>query len=48
MEHKLIKTMEDQKFIVRVYSPVLDDAERARRFEEIKRAAEALLKSKGS
>ena len=31
--------------IVRVYRPILTEAERARRMKEIRKAAEALLKS---
>lgn len=31
--------------IVRVYRPILDDAERARRMKQVERAATALLKS---
>lgn len=46
MEYKHSKTIETEKYIARVYSPVLDDAERARRYEAIKKAAEALLKAK--
>ena len=48
MEYIHAKTIETEKWVAHIYSPVLDDAERARRYEEIKRAAEALLKSKRS
>lgn len=45
MEYKHVKTIQTDKYIANVYSPILDDVERARRYEEIKKAAEALLKS---
>lgn len=45
MEYKHSKTIETANAVIRVYSPILDEAETRRRYEEIKRAAEALLKA---
>ena len=45
VEYKHSKMIETDKYIARVFSPVLDEAEKRRRYEEIKRAAEALLKA---
>ena len=39
------KVYEFPNAIVRVYRPILTDEERARRMKEIRKAAEALLKS---
>lgn len=44
MEYTLVKTIEDEKAVIRVYSPVISDEERNRRYETIKKAAVALLK----
>lgn len=46
MEYTLVKTLKSERAIVRVYSPVLTDEERARRYEQIKKAAIALLKGR--
>lgn len=44
MEYTLVKTIKDEKAVVRVYSPVISEAERERRYEAIKKAAIALLR----
>ena len=44
MEYVLVKTIESENAIVRVYSPVISDEERARRYEAIKKAAIELLR----
>lgn len=46
LEYQLVKTIETPNYIARVFSPILDETERTRRYEAIKRAAEALLKAK--
>lgn len=46
MEYTLVKTFKSEKATVRVYSPVLTEAEQARRYEAIKKAAIALLKGR--
>jgi hypothetical protein len=46
MEYIHVKTIKSKNAIVRVYSPVLDDVERHKRYEAIKKAAVALLKGK--
>ena len=43
-EYKLVKVIEDEQAIVRVYSPIISDEERARRMKNIYKAAENLLK----
>ena len=43
-EYRLVKVMEDEKCICRVYSPIITEEERARRMKEIYKAAERLLK----
>ena len=45
MEYIHTKTIERENAVIRVYSPVLDEAETRRRYEEIKKAAIALLKA---
>ena len=42
--YTLIRTFKSEKAIVRVYSPILTDEERARRYEQIKKAAIAILR----
>ena len=44
MEYVLKKTIESPNFIIRVYSPVIDEEERKRRMKSIHKAAENLLK----
>ncbi len=39
----LDRVIEDEKAVIRVYRPILTDEERARRLEEVKKAAAALL-----
>lgn len=46
MEYILVKTLKDEKAVVRVYSPVISEEERARRYEAIKKAAINLLKGR--
>ena len=46
MEYIHVKTLKSEKAIVRVYSPVLTDEERARRYENIKKAAESILRGR--
>lgn len=45
MEYVHTKTIKSANAVIRVYSPVLDEAEKRRRYEAIKKAAEALLKA---
>jgi len=44
MEYELKKTIKDDSFIIRVYSPILDEGERKRRMKAIYKAAENILK----
>jgi ribosome recycling factor len=44
MEYELKKTIEEPGFIIRVYSPILDEEERKRRMKAIYKAAENILK----
>ena len=44
-EYKLKKVFESEKAVVRVLSPIISDKERARRMEQIHKAAENLLKA---
>jgi hypothetical protein len=44
MEYTHKKTIESPGFVVRVYSPVISEEERARRMKAIYKAAENLLK----
>ena len=46
MEYIHVKTLESENAIVRVYSPVISDEERARRYEKIKKATVALLRGR--
>ena len=43
-EYTLIRTFKSEKAIVRVYSPIITEEERARRYEQIKKAAISLLR----
>lgn len=44
MEYTLKKTIKEDGFIIRVYSPILTPDERKRRMKAIHKAAENLLK----
>ncbi len=44
MEYILKKTITSPGAVIRVYSPILDEAERARRMKQIHDAAAAVLK----
>lgn len=44
MEYRHTKTIEDSKFIIRVYQPILTEDERKRRMKAIYDAAARLLK----
>ena len=46
MDYTLIRTFQSEKATVRVYSPILTEEERARRYEQIKKAAIALLRGR--
>ena len=46
MEYTLVKTFKSERATVRVFSPVLTDEERERRYEQIKRAAISILRGR--
>mgnify|MGYP003310211477 CR=1 FL=1 len=46
MEYTLVRTFKSERATVRVYSPILTDEERARRYEQIKKAAISLLRGR--
>lgn len=45
MEYTHKKTIESPGFVIRVYSPVISEEERAKRMKAISKAAEKLLKT---
>lgn len=46
MEYTLIKTFKSDRATVRVFSPILSEEERERRYEQIKKAAISILRGR--